>query len=246
MKAALEPIARDPAHGAVLLDFDGTLSHIVARPELATPVPGVRDTLAALAGRYAVVAVVSGRSTKEVRSLVDVPGLRYAGHYGAETGGASLPPSARDEVTVVAERVPGAWVEDKGSSVAVHYRQAPDPPAARESLAEPLRLVAREHGLEAIEGKMVIELVPGDRPRKGSAVLRLARDSGATSVLYAGDDLADLEAFEALDDLQAGGVDTIKVAVRGEETWPELIDAADVVVDGPTALVELLRDLARG
>ena len=160
MRPELEPVARDPARSAILLDFDGTLSDIVARPELARPAEGVRGTLAALAERYALVAVVSGRSTSEVRDLVGVPGVRYAGHYGSEAPGASLAPSLREATAAAARAVEGAWVDDKGSSLAVHYRQAPDPAAAALQLEGPLRPLAREHGLEVLEGKMVLEPVP--------------------------------------------------------------------------------------
>ena len=246
MRPELEPVARDPARSAILLDFDGTLSDIVARPELARPAEGVRETLAALAERYALVAVVSGRSTSEVRDLVGVPGVRYAGHYGSEAPGASLAPSLREATAAAARAVEGAWVDDKGSSLAVHYRQAPDPVAAASQLEGSLRALAREHGLEVVEGKMVLELVPRGRPRKGAAVERLVRESGARAVLFAGDDLADLEAFEAMDRLRAKGVHAVKVAVRGAEERPELIRAADLVVESPSALAALLGDLAAG
>jgi trehalose 6-phosphate phosphatase len=63
-------------------------------------------------------------------------------------------------------------------------------------------------------------------------------------VLFAGDDLADVDAFVALDRLQSRGVMTLRVAVRGDETPSELLDAADVVVEGPRALVALLIALA--
>jgi trehalose 6-phosphate phosphatase len=147
---------------------------------------------------------------------------------------------ARDAAAVV----PEAWVEDKGATVAVHFRQAGDPFAARLSLLRALAPLAAGEELEVVEGKMVVELMPADRPRKGGAVLRLVRELGLRGVLFAGDDVADLEAFEALDRLGEEGVVTVRVAVRGPETPPGLLDAADVVVDGPTGLVRLLEELA--
>ncbi|MGH2525982.1 MAG: trehalose-phosphatase, partial [Actinomycetota bacterium] len=129
-------------------------------------------------------------------------------------------------------------------SIAVHYRQSPDPVAARRTLAVALQRVATEGGLDLIEGKMVIELVPHGRPTKGDAVERLAGRDDLGAVLFAGDDLADVDAFVALDRLQSRGVMTLRVAVRGDETPFELLDAADVVVEGPRALVALLIALA--
>jgi trehalose 6-phosphate phosphatase len=135
-------------------------------------------------------------------------------------------------------------VEDKGGSLAVHYRQAPDPVRARGTLVQPLEEVAASARLEVIEGKMVIELVPPGRPLKGGALERLRAEHGLEAILYAGDDLADLDAFEALDRLRETGVLAIKVAVRGEETPTELLASADIVADLPGGLVELLRSLA--
>jgi trehalose 6-phosphate phosphatase len=208
-------------------------------------VNGAREILAALAGRYRLIGIVTGRRSEEVAALLDVPHLRYFGLYGLEAEDeapelvAAVVPLVRSASAVV----PEAWVEDKGSSVAVHYRQAPDPVAARAALLVALQPVATDAGLGLIEGKMVLELVPPDRPLKGGAVERLAGEHALQAVLYAGDDHADLDAFAALDRLAARGIRTVRVAVRGPETPPALVDAADVAVDGPHGLVALLRQL---
>jgi trehalose 6-phosphate phosphatase len=229
------------AEAGVFLDFDGSLAEIVPRPELAEPVPGAVEVLARLVRRYRVVAVVTGRRAVELEGRLPVPGLRILGVYGLEGASADLPLArARSAVRVV----PEAWVEDKGATLAVHYRQAPDPDRARELLRGALAPLARSAGLEVLEGKMVIELAPRDRPRKGGAVLRLARELGLRGVLYAGDDVADREAFAALDELEREGVLVLRVAVEGPETPPDLLAAADLVVAGPAGLVELLDSLA--
>jgi len=239
----LRPLAEWPETSAVLLDFDGTLSEIVDRPEDAVPAPGAAEAVAGLVGRYALVAVISGRPTEVVAPLVGVEGVLYAGLYGLEAEG-MVPSHLIDRVHNLAAAVPGALVEAKGGLVAVHYRQAPDPGAARQGLAEVLALVAEDADMEVIEGKMVVELVPKGLPRKGGVVEGMIREAGAKAALYAGDDRADLEAFAALDELAGGDMTTVKVAVRGPETPQELVDAADLAVDGPSGLVALLRDLA--
>jgi trehalose 6-phosphate phosphatase len=139
--------------------------------------------------------------------------------------------------------VQGARVEPKGGSVAVHYRAADDASAARDALTEGLAPIAEAEGLELLAGKMVLELVPAGRPLKDGAVERIVEDEALDAVLYAGDDLADIQAFEALDRLARRGLQTVKVAVHGRETPTALTDAADVVVDGPAGLVTLLRGL---
>jgi trehalose 6-phosphate phosphatase len=227
----------------VLLDFDGSLAQIVARPELVVPEPGAREALAALVGRYAVVAVVTGRRTEEVAALLSVPGLRYEGLYGLQGFAPELMLAVQPQVERAAEAIPEAWVEDKGVSVAVHYRSAPDPVRARAALMAALEPVATDAGMVLVEGKRVIELVPADHPMKGGAVERIAGESALEAVLYAGDDVADLDAFEAVDRLAAGGLTTVKVAVRGAETPAALMEAADLVVEGPRGLVALLLGL---
>jgi trehalose 6-phosphate phosphatase len=206
-------------------------------------VDGAREALAGLAGRYRVVAIVTGRGSDEVAALVDVPHVEYVGLYGFEDDAPELLTAVAPRTEEAAEIVPRAWVEDKGSSVAVHYRQSPDPKAARAALLVALQPVATDSGLDLIEGKMVIELVPPGRPMKGAAVERLAGEHGLQAVLYAGDDHADLDAFAALERLAASGTVAIRVAVRGEETPPALIESADVVCSDPSELVRLLGSL---
>jgi trehalose 6-phosphate phosphatase len=189
------------------------------------------------------VAVVSGRRSEEVAALLDVPGLRHFGLYGMQEAASELMAIVTPRVESAAASVPEAWVEDKGGSVAVHYRQAPEPAAARATLVTALQEVATSTGLELVEGKMVVELVPPDRPRKGGTVERLVGEHGLSAVLFAGDDVADIDAFAALDRLAAAGLVAVKVAVRGDETPERLLASADVRVDGPEGLVELLRQL---
>ncbi|MFL5799386.1 MAG: trehalose-phosphatase [Actinomycetota bacterium] len=245
LPAVLEPLVADPAGTAVLLDFDGTLSEIVERPELAGPVDGARDAVAAAAAAFGLVAVVSGRPTKDVGRLLGVDGIRYLGMYGMEElPDAAVPEDLLAGVRAAADAVAGARVEDKATSVAVHYRQAADPEAARESLLHDLGPVAEAAGFEPIEGKMVVELVPRGRPRKGGAVRRLLEESGARVALYAGDDRADLEAFEELVRFRDQGGQGVRVAVVGPETPETLTAEADLTADGPAGFAALLRDLA--
>ena len=196
-----------------------------------------------LAGRYRLVAIVTGRRSEEAGALLDAPGISILGLYGSEDAAPDLVAAAVPLVRTAAEVVPEAWVEDKGASIAVHYRQAPEPHTARLELVLALQPVASQNALELVEGKMVLELVALGRPMKGAAVERLAGEHALEAIVFAGDDLADLDAFEALDRLARRGVAAVRVAVRGDETPSALLEAADVTVEGPSGLVELLRSL---
>jgi trehalose 6-phosphate phosphatase len=236
----ISDLAARPDRAGILLDFDGTLAPIVHRPEDAAPVDGAREVLAGLVERFRVVAVISGRPAQDLIRLLGVEGVRYEGLYGIP---ASVPDAGAllEHVESVAKAVRGAWVESKGITVAVHYRQAEDSAAAREVLFASLRALADETGYELLEGKMVFELVPAGESRKGGAVERLVLEHGLEAAMYAGDDLPDLEAFAALDRLEQDGLRTVKVAVGGPEAPEALTKAADIVVDGPADLVELMR-----
>jgi len=201
-----------------------------------------------LVERYSLVAIVSGRPSDEVEARLGVPGVRYEGLYGLDATAAEVDPGLVVAVREAVAGTDGVRVEDKGASVAVHYRQAAKGAAAREPLMAALADVVNEDpraaGYEVVEGKMVLELLPAGRPRKGGAVERLVAGAKLRVVLYAGDDVADIEAFEALERLAKQGIQTTAVAVEGRETPQELIDAASFGVAGPTGLLELLVQLA--
>jgi len=229
---------------AVLLDFDGTLAPIVARPEDARPLSDASEVLASLVRRTRAVWIVTGRPSATIdRLLGSVEGVRIAGLYGFE----HRPPLSTDvlaDVAAIATSVAGAHVEPKGASVAVHYRNADDPEAAGAALRPALEAVAGARGLRVLAGKRGWELAPADAGGMGDAVAGILTEIAPSAVLYAGDDVADLEAFAAVDRYaDAGSVLVRKVAVLGDETPRALREAADVVVEGPVGLLRLLRGL---
>ncbi|MET9307548.1 trehalose-phosphatase [Streptomyces cellulosae] len=258
----LDAILAHPGKALIALDFDGTLAPIVPDPEQARAHPDAVPTLAALAPEVAAVAVVTGRPPGvAVRhgGFAGVPGLEHLvvlGHYGAErwdavTGSVTAPAphpgvaAARAELPGLLDRVgawQGTWIEEKGRAVAVHTRRASDPQAAFDALRAPLADLATRHGLVVEPGRLVLELRPPGMD-KGVALLEYAREIGAGSVLYAGDDLGDLAAFTAVDKLRASGTPGVLVC-SGSEEVTELRERADLVVDGPAGVVRLLRALA--
>ncbi len=209
-------------------------------PDEARAALGVTEVLTELAATYAEVAIISGRPEDEVRERLPVEGVRVVGLYGLREP--ALPAAFLERIANAAALVEGAWAEPKGAAVTVHFRAAPDRDQARAALGMALgHLVDETGGLEVIDGKMTLEVVPAGAPRKGGVVGDLVRAGGLRAALYAGDDVADLEAFDALvsSDLETAA----RVAVRGPETPGELITVADVIVDGPEGLVDLLRSL---
>jgi trehalose 6-phosphate phosphatase len=233
--------ARAPRAG-VFLDLDGTLAPIVARPELARILPEVRPTLARIAGRLDVVAVISGRPSEQVRDLVDVDGVVIVGTHGLEDQ-RSMSDEVLEEIEAAAAAV-GAWVEPKGAAAAVHFRGLEDPEGAERASTDALAAIAVTHDLEVLPGKRILELTPAGRPRKGGALEQITRERGLEAVLFAGDDVGDLDAFASLERLRSKGVWTCGVVARGDDTPPEVEAAADVVVDGPRGMAALLASFA--
>src|SRR5438874_6089683 len=231
----LAALSDRPAEAAILLDVDGTLAPIVARPELASVPEETRGELSRLLDRYALLACVSGRTGEDAARVVGVAGAVYVGVHGLE-----LAPEAerwRGPLREFAESVD--WpVEDKGLAIVFHYRQAEDEEAA---LAV-LRGVAQRAtalGLQAQFGRKVLEVRPPVAADKGTAVRTLLEQRGLRRALYAGDDTTDLDAFRGLDGLDVA----VRIAVASAEGPPALREAADLVVESPAQLVELLRRL---
>jgi trehalose 6-phosphate phosphatase len=232
----LAPLAADPRHTALVLDVDGTLAPIVARPELAAVPAPTRERLAELASRYLLVACVSGRPGEEAAALVGVDGIRYVGNHGLE-----LDPAQDEHATAIArfrEHVAGRWpVEDKRLSLSFHYREAADEAAAIAAL-EAIAADAVAAGLEARWGRKVLEVRPLAAADKGVALRALVGEVAASHGLYAGDDTTDIDAFRGL--AEAGLEHAVRVAVASPESAPALLAAADVVVEGPAGLLALL------
>lgn len=209
---------RDPA---VFLDYDGTLTPIVARPEDARLDPGVRDLVARLAARCPV-AIVSGRELTDVRTLVGLDGLAFVGSHGFDVVDASggvhrwgegfipdLDAAERDLAPLVAP-IEGAVLERKRFALTVHFREGGAP--AGRAVEAALEGVAHDHPrLRRTGGKMIAELRPRLERDKGTAVRwLLERVGGTRAAVYLGDDETDEDAFRQIHD------DGVGIVVRGE------------------------------
>ncbi len=226
-------IAKVAASGrlAVFLDYDGTLTPIVDRPDLAVLSPAMRDALEALA-RRCTVAVISGRDLQDVEHLVGVEGIFYAGSHGFRISGPEGWGHAREHgreflpVLDQAERllrdqtasIPGVLIERKYLAIAVHYRLVPDQDRKTvEAIVD--RVLEAVPKLRMSRGKKVFDLQPDIDWNKGRAVLwlldELGLDDEATLPLYLGDDVTDEDAFRALGDRGIG------IVVKGADraTW---------------------------
>ena len=254
------------AEVVVGLDFDGTLSPIVDDPAQAVVHPDGPRVLIDLARVVRAVVVVTGRPAEQVvelgrlQEVAEALGpddrLSVMGQYGNQrwdtttrtVTSAEAPrglEALRAELPELLEKhdARDAYVEDKGLAVAVHTRRLPDPEEAFVRLEEALDDAAERHGLVLEPGRRVLEVrAPG--MHKGLALRAALEEHGAGGVLFAGDDLGDLEAFEAVRELADQGFPTLLVCSSSHEE-EVLVNLADVLVDGPEGLVELLASYAQ-
>jgi trehalose 6-phosphate phosphatase len=134
-----------------------------------------------------------------------------------------------------------AFIEEKGLAVGVHTRRLSDPDEAYERLLPALSELAAHHELRVEPGRRVLE-IRGPGKHKGYAVRTLVEELGAGGFLFAGDDLGDVEAFDAVEELRAAGMPTLLVCSASDEQ-NVLAARADVIVPGPSGVIRLLQRL---
>lgn len=258
---ALSAIITSPADTLVGLDFDGTLAPIVDDPEQAYADPAAVAALGRLGERVGAVVVITGRP---VRTAVRLGGfdavaglgsMVVLGQYGVERWDAAgdsyrLPPEP-DEIDAVAAELPElldslglaeARVEHKGRAIGVHTRTVADPARAFAALESPIRELAGRHGLRVEPGKNVWEIRPAGVD-KGASLRAVVAETGARQVVFAGDDLGDLPAFEAVQALRGEGLAGLLVCSASYEE-DALVAISDVILDGTAGVAEWLTALA--
>jgi trehalose 6-phosphate phosphatase len=246
-----------PDSTAILTDIDGTLAPIVPTPDMSEVPAEIKESLRRLSERYLLVAGISGRKTEDAFDLVGLADVVYFGNHGFEI-------LREGEVEVVPEALPylekveelerlaheklgplGAFVEEKGITASVHYRNAP--PEVGERSVEFVRREGERLGLRITVGRGVVEARPPIRTDKGTAVRALVEEYEPEKAMFIGDDTTDLDAFRELEKLREEGKlkEIVRVGVASEEGPPEITAEADVVVDGVEGVGELLRELIK-
>ena len=222
----------------LLLDLDGTISEIVHEPAQATISQGVKAALKELRLRLALVAIITGRSAQQARDIVGVDQLVYVGNHGLErlekgtlTVAEEAKPFARSLRKLMerlrARDLSGVEFEDKGASFAIHYRNASNPGEAARSMLKAITELS-EGQVKLLMGKSVINVLPPVSLTKGSAVVSLVRDSGLSAAILIGDDVTDIDSFQAVRRLSdQRGFRAISIAVIGPESPAKLEDEAE-------------------
>ncbi len=205
---------------AVFLDFDGTLAPIASHPSMVRMSKSMREALEACVARPDTdVAIVTGRSLRDIQSHVPIEGVVYAGNHGLEIQGPGIHDYRHPDIDHYADRavelvagleeidIPGVWVEAKGASLTLHFREAEGELHAE--IAERARQRAIEAGFQARDALCAVEARPPIGWDKGHAVLHVLREkfgpgwSESLRAIYTGDDETDEDAFRSLRGLGA-------------------------------------------
>jgi len=261
--SALELLAEVPLRTGLCCDFDGTIAPIVPDPDTSRPLPGALGALHDLSRELAVVAAISGRSATFLANRLELAAhpspLRAIGLHGLEEwrpdgtvevrpGVSAWRPAIEAARNELRKAVPdGVKVEDKGYGVTVHWRSVGASGPELESIAARATAVVlrvgAEVGLVPRSGKASVELALPLGIDKGTVVTELC--GGLEVAAFLGDDSGDVLAFLALDRLRDGsGLRSLKIAVDSTEAPRELIEEADLVLDGPGAAAGFLEALA--
>ncbi len=256
-------LARRPL--GLVFDIDGTLSPIARISDEARLYPGVADLLARARQHEGVhVGIITGRGLENGAAIVNVEGLTYIGIHGLEWSD-GLP--ATHEVQVVPEalayreagtalldlverhrdELPGIYIQRKRVGGTVHYRLASDPEKVRTRLLALLQEPARRHNIRLTEGKLALEIrVPLEIDRgKGMALCRFVQRFGLQGVIFAGDDLTDLDAMIEIPRLRDTGVDALSIVVQHADTPSALLAHADLLVAGVEGMAALLEQIVQ-
>jgi len=229
----------------LLSDYDGTLTPIVDRPDLAVLAPETRNVLLSLGRREKyLLGIVSGRSLADVRDRVDVPGLIFAGNHGLEMKGPGLefvhPEAERLRETLGSLYVrllkeladlPGVMVEDKGLTLSVHYRLSPEPVVGevQRRFGSATSALLESGMIKITSGKKVLEVRPNLAWDKGKAIDMLqSAYPEASLTLFFGDDLSDEDGFAVVQD--GGGVDVFVGPARQPTKARYRLDSPQEVV----------------
>lgn len=260
-REALASVLAHPASTVLATDFDGVLARIVPNPEQAYADPAAIAVLGRLGAVLGRIVVITGRPAETAIRLGDLrgrPGLErliVLGQYGVERWDAdgdrfAVPPPPDDIDDLAADLdalldhldLTDATVEHKGRALGVHLRRLPDPDDAMARLDRPIAELAELHGYRVEPGKHVLEL-RGHGMDKGEALRDIVAEIGAERVVYAGDDLGDLPAFEAVRDLRTRGHAALSVFAASAER-DVLRQVCDVEVDGVDGVIAWLTELA--
>ena len=241
----------------LLLDLDGTISEMVPDPAGSSVSQAARSAVEGLWLKLALVAIVTGRAALQARDIVGLQDLTYVGNHGlerlekgllvvAEEAGPFLP-MLKGLLERLKERFPSGDLlfEDKGGSFAVHYRLTDDPDKSQRDLLDAVQEMAGDQ-VKVVLGKTVINVLPPVELDKGTAAVSLVKEHRLSGAILIGDDVTDIDLFQAGNRLSGlGGFTSLCIAVVGEGSPSELEEEADFTLESVGEVEDFLTWMVR-
>lgn len=203
---------------AILTDIDGTISEIVDTPQKALINPSMRNELLRLKNKFSLLAVISGRSLKDAQSMLGIEDILYVGNHGLEyffDGEYHLVKEVETYLSPIQTTannlnrdlsdIKGLLFEDKGICYSIHYRECNDKEIVRKKILNSIEKVPESKNLQISEGRKIIELKPPVGYDKGTIIHEIIDKYNLKKIIYLGDDITDLDAFEKLRNLETQG-----------------------------------------
>lgn len=243
-------------------DIDGTISAIAPTVDAAVLLPGMQDLLIKATTKFDLVATISGRGVADQRRMINIPNVWHVGHHGYEweeqnsttlERTIALYPGVEPYIKEVAAAldeieqtlfplIPGLWMERKGITGGVHWRLAPDWKQAEQIAYPIITTIAEQHGLICKGGKLAIELYPPIATNKGEGLSYLVETHKLKSVLYFGDDISDIDAFQEVQQMRKQGICAgLAIGVSHEGVPKNLAESADFMVGNPVEVMHLFQ-----
>jgi trehalose 6-phosphate phosphatase len=232
---------------AIITDIDGTISKIVLDPDKAVISRIMKNTLEKLVNKFHLVGVVTGRNVRNAKEMLEVEGLLYIGSHGLEylkDNKSYIEPEvekylplikkvAQDIHTEELSNIKNILFQEKGICLSIHYRNCEDPEGTHRKILDALNEIEGFENFKITEGRKVVEIRPKIGHDKGTILEKLIFENSLEKVIYLGDDVTDVDAFNKLKELKKEGkVDGVCIVVISEEVSEYVKENASFYVDG--------------
>ena len=231
----------------IITDIDGTISTITPLPHQAVLTSDMKGILNEIQQKYKLLAIITGRSLEDALKMINIPGVLYIGNHGMEYQRNNEIKTDKKILNYIPQinnlhedlkqesniKIPGIIIENKNTSISIHYRSTKDPQKVRKIIIDTLKNIKTIKGLQIKEGKKIIELRPPTGNDKGKIINKIVKNYGANQLVYLGDDVTDVDAFKKISKLNnQKRIEGTTIIVQSNET-PEFVkNSAEYYVDG--------------
>lgn len=246
---------------AVITDIDGTISKIVLDPDEAMITQIMRETLLKLVNKFQLVGIVTGRNVKNAKEMLEVDGLLYIGSHGLEylkNDEIYIEPEVEEYLPLIKKvaqdiqteelcNINNILFQEKGLCFTVHYRKCEDPEGTRRKILDAINKLEGLENFKITEGRKVVEIRPKIGHDKGTILEKLIFENSIEKIIYSGDDVTDVDAFNKLKELKGEGkVNGVGIVVVSEEV-PEFVkENASYYVNGVDEVQKFFNWLLEG